>query len=128
MIPDLLAAIDTVMRIIAHENAALLAMDLRAAAALSDEKRRAVGALAALKPAAARDPRLRPAIARLDDLVRENQSLLARGLAAQGRVINMLAAAARSARTARPGQAARYDGYGRPAPAAAPAIAISARV
>ncbi len=128
MTPDLLDAIETVMRIMEHENAALMAMDLRAAAALSDEKRQAVASLAALRPTASRAPSLRPAVERMEHLMRRNQSLLARGLAAQGRVINLLASAAQAARATRPSQAGRYTGLGRHAQAAAPAIAISTRV
>jgi hypothetical protein len=128
MTPGLIDAIETVIRIMEHENTALLAMDLRAAAALTNEKREAVALLAALRPTASRDPRLRPALERMEQLSRINQSLLTRGLAAQGRVINLLAAAAQTARATRPGQAARYTGLGRHAQTAAPAIAISTRV
>ena len=128
MSQPLLDAIDRLTRIMDRENAALMGMDLRAAAAVSEDKRQAAASLAALKPATSRDPRLRPALERMAHLMQTNQSLLARGLAAQGRVINLLATAAQSARAARPGQAARYTVLGRHATATAPAIAISTRV
>ena len=128
MSQPLLDAIDGLTRLIERENTALAAMDLRAAAALSEPKRQAVTTLATLKPATSHDPRLRQALERMAPLIHTNQSLLARGLAAQGRVINLLATAAQSVRAARPGQAARYTVLGRHAAATAPAIAISTRV
>ncbi len=125
MTRSVLAAIDAVATVLDRENAALAAMDLRQAAACAEDKRRAVAALAALDPAAPLPP---AALGRLQSLTQRNRALLERGLAAQGRVIGLIAAAAQSARRDRPGHGARYTGLGRPATSASQGLAISTRI
>lgn len=124
MSTEFLAALDAVAGILERENTALQAMDLGAAAALAADKRRAVGTLAALRPG----PVPRAALSRLETLTHRNRALLERGLAAQGRVIGLIATAAQSARRALPGHGSRYNGHGRPAATGGQGIAISARI
>ncbi len=125
-----LAAVAAAIAVLERENAALAAMDLRAAAALEPEKARVVQALTALRPAAPSERR-HPAALRLDVLAQENRAWLERGLAAQGRVIGLIASAAQAARRARGGEANRYTARGgHSAPSGqgiAHGIALSAR-
>jgi hypothetical protein len=122
------AAIAALGEVMARENAALREMKLGAAADLAEEKRRAVAALAALRPGQADTPGLRAAIAALEGLTQENRALLERGLAAQGRVIGLIATAVRSARRERSVGGGRYTGAGRHAGAGGQGMAISARI
>jgi hypothetical protein len=80
------------------ENAALAAMDLPRAAALLADKHEAVTAFAAAAPVApaSRDAAERVA-RRLRALAIENKRLLERAIAAQGRVIGVIAQAAATA-------------------------------
>ena len=124
MNPEFQTALHAVTEIMERENTALQAMDLRAAAALTADKSHAVATLAALRPG----PMARAALARLETLTQVNRALLERGLAAQSRVIGLIATAAQSARRAQPGHGSRYNGHGRPASTGGQGIAISTRI
>ena len=106
------------------ENAALAALDLPAAAALLEEKRRAMQSLQA---ACSSDPTHRrgteQAIERLHRLSDQNRLLLERAIAVQGRVIEIVAGAAVQA-CAPP----RYGAYGPIAGSPPPAMALRTRV
>jgi hypothetical protein len=104
---------------LAEENAALTALDLPRAGAMLARKQRALADLAAAQAVhAPRDSAERMA-KRLQGLALENKRLLERALAAQGRVIGVVAQAAT---TATP------SGYGPPRKERAAAFALSARV
>lgn len=106
------------------ENAALAALDLPAAAALLEEKRRAMQSLhAAHSPDATHSGGARQAMERLFRLSDQNRMLLERAMAVQGRVIEIVAGAAVQA-CATP----RYGAYGPIAGAAPPAMALRTRV
>jgi hypothetical protein len=80
--------------LLAAENAALAAgMPERAGALLAD-KEQAIAALDHLPPGVAATAELRAAARRLAGLVAENRRLLARAIAVQGRVLDVLAQAA----------------------------------
>jgi len=85
--------------VLARENEALRAMDLPRAAALLVEKAAAMDALtavAAAMPSGPPHPALPAAARRLESLAAENRLLLERALAAQQRVIGIIARAAAS--------------------------------
>jgi hypothetical protein len=76
------------------ENAALAALDLPRAAGMLGDKQRAIASLAAAQtPPASREAAERLA-QRLQALAAENKRLLERAIAAQGRVIEVIARAA----------------------------------
>jgi hypothetical protein len=75
---------------LAEENAALAALDLPRAVAFLPEKQAAITAFIG----AARTPVPREFVERLHSLVQENKVLLERAMAAQGRVIAVIARAA----------------------------------
>lgn len=96
MTPPLLAAA-RLIRVLAAENAALLALDIPAAAALLDEKLAAARGLAqasAARPAAGH-PEAAGLALQLRDLAQQNRVLLERAIVVQGRVLDMVARAAR---------------------------------
>ena len=103
--------------VLAAENDALRAMDLPRAAALLAEKTEAFAALEAFRAEdAQRDAVADPAeVRRLDRLTSENRALLARGIAAQQRVIGIVV---RAAASALPGPA--YGAKGRMPPRGGP--------
>lgn len=93
---DIIAAGARLADILAEENTALAALDLRAAVALLGDKRRAVEAFVAAQTAqAAVVPRdaAETVARRLQSLANENKALLTRALAAQGRVLGIIAQA-----------------------------------
>ncbi len=92
----LLAAVDDLAAVVAAENAALLALDLPAAAGLLSRKQAATAAVAAARPVPP-SLALREAAGRLRDLAAENRRLLEQAIAVQGRVLGVLARAARAA-------------------------------
>ena len=110
--------------ILERENTALAAMDLPAAAACLPEKTAALTrfAEAVAGDAGALPPDIGPAAMRLDALARENRMLLERAMAAQERVIGIVAGAIASASTP-----PAYGAHGRMSVAAGP-VALSARV
>ena len=131
-IDDLPTASAALATLLEHENRLLEALDLAAAAALLPAKQ---GAAAAFLRAQAHTkaggiaPAGRAAMtglgARLRTLAAENRRLLERGLAAQGRVIAVIARAVR----AHPPTAPRYGATGALAGPRTPApLAISARL
>ena len=128
-----IAAAEALVGVMEQENAALAAMDLGAAAALTDAKAAAAEALAvaiggggggaaalAVRCGAGRG---RAVAARLEVLTVENDALLKRALAAQGAVIRLLVDTARRAR----GGASRYTAQGTAAGTRASPMALSAR-
>ena len=124
MTGTLIQAAETLADTLAQENAALAAMDLAGAAAMLEAKRAAAAAFdaAQAQPFPPADAALRVAI-RLRDTAEENRLLLERALRVQGRIVALLARAARP----RP-PVTRYGARGALAHApSAPAI-VSARV
>lgn len=126
------SVIDAAMRladILARENAALQAMDIKAVTALLTDKAQALAAFTAAGEAAAGVPHaLRPkaeTLARnLRDLVHENRRQLDIALQVQGRVLGAIArVAAQQTKQITP----RYGGGGSPTSSHPAAIAISAR-
>lgn len=116
MSSDLIAAGTALAATLEAENAALGALDLPRAAAMLDEKQRVVADLAAAE-APAPNPAAERMARRLRALALENKRLLERAIAAQGRVIGIVAQAA----TATP------DGYGSRRRQRPPPVALSAR-
>ena len=117
--------------VLERENARLAALDLAVAGRLLAEKESAVAAFRAAQaeaggglPAEALEA-ARAIGLRLRDLAAENRRLLERGMAAQGRVVAVIARAARRAPSGPPRYAAsgRLSGPRTPLP-----LAISARV
>jgi len=94
----LLAAATRLARVLMDENAALLALDVPAAAALLEEKltaARGLAQLSAVRPAARQTPEVAGLALRLRDLAEENRRLLEHAILVQGRVLDMVARAAR---------------------------------
>lgn len=123
-----IAAAEALAGVMEHENAALMAMDLAAATALTDAKATAADALATaiggvVGSTEASAVRCRAVAARLEVLTVENDALLKRAIAAQGEVIRLLVDTARRVR----GGASRYTAQGTAAGTRAPAMALSAR-
>ena len=113
---DPMAAGATLSATLEAENAALAALDLPRAAALVADKQRAIADLAAAEAPAA-NPAAERMARRLRALALENKRLLERAIAAQGRVIGIVAQAA----------AATPDGYGGQRRQRPPPVALSAR-
>jgi hypothetical protein len=131
MMDDLLAAATQLADVIAAENAALVALDLPSAIASSTSKQHAAEAFAAAlqRQTAPIAPDLRRQVEamgrRLAALAEENRRLLQRAIAAQARVMEIIARAGRRELAAR---ANRYGAFGTPVANARPRpIAISAR-
>ena len=92
-----LAAAARLTHVLAAENAALLVLDIPAAAALLDEKLAAARGLAqasAARPATRHADEAGLAL-RLRDLGQQNRALLEHAIVVQGRVLDMVARAAR---------------------------------
>ncbi len=127
MTDDFFAAAARLAEVLAAENAALAALDLPRAGALLAEKTRAADAfVAAGRASRGRLPgtgEVTPV--RLRALAAENQLLLQRTIAAQGRVIGIIARAV--SRAVRDPAASRYGAHGRAAPTRLAAVAVSAR-
>lgn len=128
---DLLVAATQLADVIAAENAALAAFNLPAAIAEGANKQRAAEAFeAALRTRSASvEPSRRQHVEtigrRLTELANENRRLLERAIAAQQRVMEIIARAGRRELAAR---ASRYTPFGAPIATARPRpIAISAR-
>jgi CHASE3 domain sensor protein len=93
---ELIAAASHLADTLAEENAALTALDLpRAAALLADKQRAVTGFLAASNApiAAQQDASFEAMVRRLQSLSDDNRALLERAIAAQGRVIGVIARA-----------------------------------
>jgi len=132
MTDDLLASAARLADVIAAENSALLVLDLPAAVASAAGKQHAAEAFAAAlrmqtKPIAPGNRRQAEAIGRqLAALGEENRRLLQRAIAAQRRVIEIIARASRRELASR---ATRYGAFGAPIAGTRPGpIAISSRV
>ena len=123
---DLAAAGAALADLLERENRLLAALDLAAAAALLPEKTRCAAAFTAAQAHAGAVPAGMQALAgRLRGLAAENRQLLERGIAAQGRVIAVIARAVRK----QPATAPRYGASGRFAGMRTPApLAISSRI
>jgi hypothetical protein len=128
---DLLAAAARLAETIATENAALAALDLPAAVAAGRDKQRATDAFTAAlhaRTAPIEPDRKRQAeavVRQLNALAQENRGLLERAIAAQSRVIEIIARAARREMSA---SVSRYSAYGAPlSPACPRPMAILAR-
>lgn len=86
------------IQVLAAENAALLGLDIPAAAALLDEKlaaARGLGAASAARPAVRQSPEAAGLALQLRDLAQQNRLLLEHAIVVQGRVLDMVARAAR---------------------------------
>lgn len=120
MSDEAIAAGTLLAEMLEAENAALAALDLPRAAGMLGDKQRAIANLAAVQtPPASRDAAQGMA-RRLETLAAENKRLLERAIAAQGRVIEVIARAAASSLAP--------AGYGSARPAGRPtALALSAR-
>ena len=95
MADDMTTAAELLADTLEAENAALAALDLPAAAALLEEKRRATQSLCSAGPVdAAHRHDAEQAIDRLRRLSEQNRVLLERAIAVQGRVIEIVASAA----------------------------------
>jgi len=96
MSEDAMAAGDRMAEALQAENAALAALDLPRAGAMLARKQRALADLAAAQTLAAATPRdaADRMARRLQGLAIENKRLLERAIAAQGRVIGVIAQAA----------------------------------
>ena len=128
-IDDLPTASAALATLLEHENRLLEALDLAAAAALLPAKQGATAAFLRAQVHNKASPAGHAAMtglgARLRILAAENRRLLERGLAAQGRVIAVIARAVR----AHPPTAPRYGASGALAGPRTPApLAISARM
>lgn len=93
----LLLAAGRLSRVLAAENAALLALNIPAAAALLDEKLAAARELAQVSAGrpATRHPDAAGLALGLRDLAQQNRMLLEQAIVVQGRVLDMVARAAR---------------------------------
>lgn len=107
---------------LAHENAALAALDLGAAAALLAHKQAAATAFAQAQADAPPIADQLPLAVRLRDLADENRRLLEHAIRVQGRVLGMLARA-----LGKP-SAPRYGATGTLAGGAVAPVIVSARV
>ncbi len=119
MSDDLITAGSRLAATLEVENAALAALDLPRAAGMLAEKERAVAEVAAAEVAAVPHAAAERVARRLRALALENKRLLERAIAAQGRVIGVVAQAA---------SAAAPVGYGQPRKHRAAPFALSARV
>jgi flagellar biosynthesis/type III secretory pathway chaperone len=123
---DLIAAGGLLADTLAEENAALTALDLpRAAGMLADKQRAATGFIAAQATpvTAANREATERLLQRLRSLANDNQALLERAIAVQGRVIGVIARAAAPALAP-----SGYGAQGNRSRATRPtALAISAR-
>lgn len=110
------AAAARLSRVLDAENAALRTLDLPAAAALLNEKLAATRSLAEAAAHAgtreAPNPEAAGLALRLRDLAQENRLLLERAIAVQGRVLDLVARAARQGT----GQPLRYGAGGAATP------------
>lgn len=116
MTAPLQSAAARLIGVLAAENAALLALDVPAAAALLEEKLAAARGLAqasAVRPATRQTPELAGLALRLRDLAEENRRLLEHAILVQGRVLDMVARAARQGVAQSSG---RYGARGAAAP------------
>jgi hypothetical protein len=132
-IDDLPTASAALAALLEHENRLLEALDLAAAAALLPAKQDATAAFLRAQAHTKASGGIAPVgrttmtglAARLRTLAAENRRLLERGLAAQGRVIAVIARAVR----AHPATASRYGASGTLAGPRTPTpLAISARM
>ncbi len=132
-IDDLPTATAALAALLEHENRLLEALDLAAAAALLPAKQGAASAFLRAQARTQSSGGIAPAgraamtglAARLRTLAADNRRLLERGLAAQGRVIAVIARAVR----AHPAAAPRYGASGALAGPRTPApLAILARI
>ncbi len=97
MVSSMLTAAGRLSRVLTAENKALVALDISAAAALLDEKLAAARELAQASAArpAARNPDTAGVALQLRDLAQQNRLLLEHAIVVQGRVLDMVARAAR---------------------------------
>jgi hypothetical protein len=98
MTTSIQAAAARLIQVLAAENAALLGLDIPAAAALLDEKLAAARGLAAasvVRPAVRQTPEAAGLALQLRDLAQQNRLLLENAIVVQGRVLDMVARAAR---------------------------------
>ncbi len=120
MTHDLNQAAERLATVLARENAALAALDLRGAAGMLAEKQQAAAAFVAAQPGAGTPP---AAMAqRLRDLAEENRARLEHAVAVQRRIIGIIARAVRSASAAPRYGATGVTAAGRPSP-----VTLSAR-
>jgi hypothetical protein len=119
MSADMIAAAGVLADTLEAENAALAVLDLPRAAAMLDDKRSAVADLAAATAVPASRAAAERMAHRVQALAVENKRLLERAIAAQTRVLGVVARAA--------APAPMPAGYGATRPARPAALALSAR-
>jgi hypothetical protein len=122
MIPSFTETVETLAKLLAAENAALVDMDFARAGALLAPKHAAADALAAAWRAAPSTDMPNAALQQLGQLADENRRLLNRAMRVQRRVLDLVARAARAAQPA-----TRYSADGAAAGAARPR-ALATRV
>lgn len=94
MTMELITRGETLAATLERENAALAALDLPRAVAVLADKQQAVAALADIQAVPMPHPAAERMARRLQALAAENKRLLERAIAAQGRVIGVIARAA----------------------------------
>jgi hypothetical protein len=108
-------AVQRLSKVLAAENAALIAMDFAGAGALLAPKHAAADALASAMRSATSSHAEPEALRELGTLADENRRLLNRAMRVQRRVLDLVARAARASQPA-----SRYGASGKPANAATP--------
>jgi hypothetical protein len=111
--------------VLARENAALAALDLRGAAGMLAEKQQAVAAFVAAQPGSGRPPV--ELARRLRDLVHENREKLEHAINVQRRVIGIIARAIRIAAPAARQGGTRYGATGAMTAGRSAPVTLSAR-
>lgn len=128
MKPALAEAIVVLADVLARENAALQALDVRLATALLPEKEAATARFQDVAKSAREqtgaDVDTEPAAARLLDAARENRRLLERAMLVQKRMLAIVVSAVPAAMP----QVGRYGTGGRPVGPSVPPVMVSARV
>jgi hypothetical protein len=120
MTQDLNDAAERLAGVLARENAALAASDLRGAAGMLEEKQQAAAAFVAAQPGTGTPPA--ELARRLRDLAQENRRKLEHAMAVQRRIIGMIAQAVRAT-----APAPRYGATGAMTTGRPAAFTLSAR-
>jgi hypothetical protein len=120
MTHDLTQAAEQLASVLARENAALAALDLRGAAAMLAEKQQAAAAFVAAQPDGGTPPA--ELVQRLGGLAQENRARLEHAVAVQRRIIGIIARAIRGT-----APAPRYGATGAMAAGRPVAFTLSAR-
>jgi hypothetical protein len=122
---DLREAAERLADVLARENAALAALDLRGAAGMLAEKQQAAAAFAAAQPGAGNPPA--ELARRLRDLAQENREKLEYAINVQRRVIGIIARAIRSTTPTTRQGGTRYGATGAMMAGRSAPVTLSAR-